>query len=260
MSIADKLTTVAENVSKVFYSGYNCGERDGLNQGHNNGFKDGLIQGENAGISKGKREQNKYFWDIFQEKGNRNNYTNAFQYWVDEIFTPQHNIVCSSAYTPSVLRMSRLTDVKTMLNNCGVSIIFGGASMSNFAYGANTITHLPTLGNEKITGMSGAFSECTSLCSIDELILSNVDKCNCSTAFDKCSSLTDIKFSENCSPTNLNLQWSPLTHESLMSLINSLADKTGVSGTWSITLGASNIDKLTTDELLIMTNKGWNYL
>ena len=48
-----------------------------------------------------------------------------------------------------------------------------------------------------------------------------------------------------------------LTHDSLMSIINALADKTGVSGTWKVTLGSTNLAKLTADEIAIAEGKGW---
>ena len=48
-----------------------------------------------------------------------------------------------------------------------------------------------------------------------------------------------------------------LTHDSLMSIINALADKTGASGTWKVTLGSTNLAKLTADEIAIAEGKGW---
>lgn len=50
-----------------------------------------------------------------------------------------------------------------------------------------------------------------------------------------------------------------LTHESLMNIINNLYDiKTKGCNAQSLVLGSTNIAKLTSDEVAIATNKGWN--
>ena len=52
MSVAEKLTTVAENVSRVFNAGHLLGKNDGIAEGYDNGYVDGsepfdkLISGE----------------------------------------------------------------------------------------------------------------------------------------------------------------------------------------------------------------------
>ena len=56
--------------------------------------------------------------------------------------------------------------------------------------------------------------------------------------------------------TNLDLySCSQLTHDSLMNVINEAADVTASPKT--LTLGATNLNKLTDDEKAIATNKGW---
>ena len=81
MSIAEKLTTVAENVSKVYEAG--------------------------------KKAEYDEFWDSFQENGNRTAYTNAFSYggWTDEIYNPKYTIKptsCNNLFAAA----SYLTDTK----------------------------------------------------------------------------------------------------------------------------------------------------
>ena len=50
-----------------------------------------------------------------------------------------------------------------------------------------------------------------------------------------------------------------LDHESLLSVVNCLKDYSAdTSGTvWKVTLGATNLAKLTADEKAIATGKGW---
>jgi len=48
-----------------------------------------------------------------------------------------------------------------------------------------------------------------------------------------------------------------LTRESILSVLNALGNKNGLSGTWKLTLGATNLAKLTESDKAIATGKGW---
>lgn len=68
------------------------------------------------------------------------------------------------------------------------------------------------------------------------------------------SNLINFKAPKNISE-NIDFSYSrQLTHDSLMSIINNLAE---VSSTKTLTLGSTNLAKLTDDEKAIATNKGW---
>ena len=64
--------------------------------------------------------------------------------------------------------------------------------------------------------------------------------------------------SANNSSYNFECQQCPLTYESLINVINGLYD-IGSKGipTQRVVLGTENMAKLTTDEIAILTNKGW---
>ena len=73
-----------------------------------------------------------------------------------------------------------------------------------------------------------------------------------------CSALVDLNIVGTINAIGLNVSYSTLlSHDSLMSIINALADKTGVSGTFKVTLGSTNLAKLTADEIAIAEGKGW---
>ena len=58
------------------------------------------------------------------------------------------------------------------------------------------------------------------------------------------------------------MRWSTkLSHDSLMSIINALKDYSAdTSGTtYTLTIGGTNIEKLTQDELDSIEEKGWEY-
>lgn len=102
MSIAEKLTTIAENEQKVY----------------------------NAGA---KSEYDK-FWDACQQNGNRVAYTNGFsgQSWTDETYNPKYEIVANSAAGVNALFLySLITDVKVpvVLKNTTTQNTFASASI-----------------------------------------------------------------------------------------------------------------------------------
>jgi hypothetical protein len=83
MSIADKLTAIAENEPRVWQSGYN------------------------QGFASGRYEERQKFWDIFQNNGNGISYCYAFANgrFTDENYKPIHNIVCRDTATSDAQQM-----------------------------------------------------------------------------------------------------------------------------------------------------------
>ena len=73
-------------------------------------------------------------------------------------------------------------------------------------------------------------------------------------AFGDCTSLTDLGGFIGIK-ANLDLSSCPLTHDSIMNVINKAADVTASPAT--LTLGSTNLAKLTDEEKAIATNKGW---
>ena len=55
-------------------------------------------------------------------------------------------------------------------------------------------------------------------------------------------------------PVSFGANGTALTHDSLMSIINNLAT---VTTTQTLTLGSTNLAKLSSEEKAIATNKGW---
>ena len=228
MSIAEKLTTVAQNTASVY----------------------------EAGEAAGRQAESDRFWDMFQDFGKRTAYTHAFSYaWDDDSFKPKYDILAK--YAASMFRQSKITDLKGILEDRGVNMIITCEQIDFFAATSN-ITRCPEIGTA-LTGISTAFSSCKSLVSIDKLNMWAYGTCNCKSAFMYCEALEEVRFSENISPINLNFQWSPLSYDSLVSLINGLADKTLENGTWMITLGSNNIAKLTDEDIVKLQSKGWEY-
>ena len=113
---------------------------------------------------------------------------------------------------------------------------------------------LSSFDTSKVTNMSMMFKYCESLASLN---LSNWDTSNVtnmSYMFYGCTELVNFIAPNNISTAVDFSSCTKLTHDSLMSIINNLAT---VTTTTKLTLGSTNLAKLTTSEKAIATNKGW---
>lgn len=110
--------------------------------------------------------------------------------------------------------------------------------------------------SNKPTQFKQTFQSCNRLKDVSLIDLTNC--VNASNAFAGCVSLENLKGFPGLA-RNLDLSSSPkLTHESLMNVMNNLADVKSVSyGPVTLTLGETNLAKLTDDEKKIATDKGW---
>ena len=142
---------------------------------------------------------------------------------------------CSSLTSIPQLDTSKVTNMSSMFQNC------------------NSLTSVPLFDTSNVTDMPFMFSGCSSLASVPLFDTSKVT--NMFFMFQNCNSLTTLGGFLNLK-TNLGISNSPnLTHDSLMNVINKAADVTSSSKT--LTLGTTNLSKLTSTEKAIATNKGW---
>ena len=194
---------------------------------------------------------------------------------------------CTSLTDIPLLDTSRVTKMSNMFNSCTslTSIPILNTSnvirMGNMFYNCSSLTSIPLLDTRSVTIMYSMFYYCSSLTSIPQLDTRSVT--DMGLMFYRCTSLTSVplldatsltdagnmfgydyfplnKFTDFGGLTNLkvNLDLTPcpkLTHDSLMNVINEAADVT--SSPKTLTLGSTNLAKLTDDEKAIATNKGW---
>ena len=131
-----------------------------------------------------------------------------------------------------------------------------GTDFSRMFYYCISLTSIPQLDTSKGTNFNSMFYYCSKLTSIPQLDTSKGT--DFTRTFYYCSALVDLNIVGTINAIGLNVSYSKLlSHDSLMSIINALADKTGVSDTWKVTLGATNLAKLTAEEIAIAEGKGW---
>lgn len=194
--------------------------------GYDKGVSEGSAEDYEKGVEDGKKAEYDTFWDELQGYGNRSSYAYAFwqNWWNDKNYNPKYPLVSSTA--GNCFYLSNITDTKVDINFTDSVQVFRNSAIKT----------------------------------IRKIILS--PKTSLTQWFDGCKNLENVTFEGTFEKNGANFQYSPkLTHDSLMSFINALADKTAdTSGTtWSVTLGNTNIAKLTEEELALIENKGWNY-
>ena len=94
----------------------------------------------------------------------------------------------------------------------------------------------------------------------------DIVRCNADTTFEspfrQVATLEEVTFSGVIGQNGLNLQWATnLKRESLLSILNCLQDKSSdTSATWKVTIGSTNLAKLTTEEIENAQKKGWQII
>ena len=233
--------------------------------GQEQGRVAGYTQGLEAGKESGAQSESDRFWDVFQQNGTRTYYGYAFAYgWNKTTFAPKYDIKPTVAMY--MFNNSQIEgDLRKLLSDQGVILDFSQCrGRVKYAFAVSKITALPTI---DLTGLPESADEIEAifgwtyhLHTIDALILKDDGSTPINDFFNTATALENIVIKGTIGKKGFNVSWSTkLTRDSLMSIINALQDKgTDTSGTiWAITLGTTNLAKLTDAEKAIATQKGW---
>ena len=171
---------------------------------------------------------------------------------------------CTSLISIPLLDTSNVINMGSMFNSCRslTSIPQLDTSkvryMDNMFYNCKSLTSIPQLNTSRVELMGAMFAGCITLASVPRLDATSLTGANDMFGYswapplDKFTTfggLTNLKI-------NLNLSTCPnLTKESLLNVFNEAADVTASPKT--LTLGSTNLAKLTDEEKAIATNKGW---
>lgn len=152
MSIAEKLTTIAENEQKVY----------------------------DAGV---QAEYNR-FWNGYQENGNRRNYAYGFSRrgWNDETYKPKYKVI-ATGNAEQMYRESRITSLS------GVDT--SGASSVYVAFYNTQLETIDKLDFSKATNTQNVFAHSVKLHTIGELVSSETTVWH-TTTFDNAAILTNL--------------------------------------------------------------------
>lgn len=222
MSMADKLATIAANEQRVYDAGQ------------------------------------KVFWDYYQSNGSRQNYENAFsgRGWTVNTFKPKYNLTVTRAYM-LFFNSAIDGDLPSLLQGLGVTLNFNSVPSFQYAFQSCKFTHIGVIHAENATTFFCAFADSTQIETIDKIILGTSGKAAFGNGFRGCAALRNITF-EGVIGQDISFADSPLlTHDSIINIISCLQDLTGTGNTRTLTLGATNLAKLTDAEKAVATEKGW---
>lgn len=241
----------------VFNEGYSLGWGEGWQQGAMHGREEGIEEGKETG----KQEEYDRFWDTYQQNGNRLDYSYAFAGfgWTDKTFKPKYDI--KPTHASHLFSNCQVTNFVGKLDASRVSL--DTSNLISFLYLAqhSKIESLPDLDMRKARNLDYFLYGNENLHTIDKIILKNDGSQTFTTyTFFGNTALTEIRFEGVIGQPGLNFSASPLSFDSLVSIIEALQDKTGdTSKDWLITIGDTNIATLGSDCERI-TAKGWRYV
>ena len=212
MSIAEKLTTIAENQQKVY----------------DKGLADGKAQGGNGDIS----------WDVVQDNGNRTMYMYGFAYWSMRECNPKYKIVPTGTYFQNAfqgcLNLEEVDWTKFDLSQCGS---FYNTFYNCFALKSIDIDLRPTA--TTATVFNNTFRSCMALKKIQKIVPKVTH--TWTDCFYKCYELEDVTFGEYLIGNDISFaDCSKLSKDSILSILNALSLETNSNKTLTLNKTAVN--------------------
>lgn len=167
-------------------------------------------------------------------------------------------LYCENLENVPLLNTVNATSMEIMFQNCTKLItvpLFNTSNvtiMSDMFFNCYLLQTVPQFDTSKVTDMSQMFINCRKLTVIPKFDILNVTRT--SNMFNGCSSLETIHMINI--NANLNISSSTkFTREALLEIIGNLKAQT--SGTKTLTMGSTNLAKLTDEDKKIATDKGW---
>ena len=235
MSIAEKLTTIAENEQKV----YDAGKKTQYDEFWASYMKT-LLNGGSA--------QN-----LFSGSG-----------WNKDNFYPKYSMEPLSTATAMFSYFSwdsdaPYLDLAQRLKDCGVTLDTSQATVVAQMFASAYVTRIPKISVVGTTSLDRVFRG-TKAVTLDELELKEDGTNTFNNIFQNCTALENIVITGTIGQNGFSVSdCTKLTKDSLLSIISALKDySANASGTThTVTLGATNLAKLTEAEKAIATQKGW---
>lgn len=138
-------------------------------------------------------------------------------------------------------------DIADLISYGDTSEVTGMGNMFN---GCPNLTTIPLLDTSKVTLMNGMFRFCVKLASIPALDASKVT--TFANAFIDCFDLTEIKMTGMSRDFDISYS-TRFTREALVEIITNCATVTSAT----LTMGSTNLAKLTQADIDLATSKGW---
>ena len=228
MSIADKLTQIAENEQAVFEAG--------------------------------KKSEYDTFWDAYQDNGNRTEYTYVFAGvgWTQDLFKPKYDII--PTIQQGMFSYSKIVDIRPQ--TIGVDVDFSKCTSFYYLCSNSTIKYIGVVdcSSAQSASLSYIFSSAKELVSVEKVIMPEMDSAGfADKSFENAKKLEHIRI-EGVIRRSTNLSWSVvLKKESITSIVQALSD-TAEGQTITFSQAAKN-NAFTDSEWaeLIGTKPNWTF-
>ena len=249
MSIATDLQTIASNVPLVYNAGYEAGAAQGGN----------TEEAYSQGFEAGKQAEHDAFWDSYQNNGDPADYTLAFYggRWSPTVFKPKHPFNCKAAVNMFQKFYWRSSTQQQLVDFSNVVFDVTALTSANDMFNDACATNITLKFSDKIIGLNRAFSKPGggSVKGMHLTLLVPNPNCGWTSAFDYHNVERLILLEGTQIGRPIDLHWAiALPHDDLLGLINCLVT-TDTART--LTLGSTNLAKLTDAEKAIATEKGW---
>lgn len=201
-------------------------------------------------------ETGEAFWDNIQAGGERTNYESAFACWTMEYIRPRHRVAPTEGRTYQMFMgndaLKKVEGAYFDLSQCATSQT---ANAHYYTFdGCRALEEVEDIGIQA-GHYNGTWRRCNALRTI--AVVRFQEDTRITNAFHYCDALENLSVEGTIGQDGLNVSWSPLTHASLMSILNALKDYSGTGTTHTVTLGTENLAKLTDGEKQLVTEKGW---
>ena len=195
----------------------------------------------------------KEVWKGITNNGTRVQYSNGFYYWNLDYFYPCYDMQpVNAGYMFASTTNAIPIDLVERLEQCGVTLDFSQCTVMPRTFYSSDVSRIGTIDVRKSTALERTFAS-PYVRIIDKIIVKAEN--TFSYTFESSRELVEVRF-EGEIGNNIDFSvCTKLSHDSLMSIINHLESKT--SGTFTLTIGATNLAKLTDTEKAVATQKGW---
>lgn len=224
MSIAEKLTTVAENVSKVYEAG--------------------------------KKSEYDKFWDVLQDYGNRRYYSNAFtsivstaNFWNEENFNPKYDIILSESANASdnMFLYTPIKDLEAILLKNGVKFDTSQTTRLNGCFDRSRVEKVPSLDASNCTTIIRVFYDANKL--IKAGFLNITEGCTFNNVFVSCVNLANLEITGTIGQNGFNVKdCTKLTVASLLSILTALSKDSSIASGKSVTFADNHLSVIQADE------------
>ena len=252
MSIAEKLSTIAENEQTIF-NGINT-EADLIAEIQS--MIDNLpTAGDDDGsYDEGYEEGRKVFWSTYQDNGNRSNYLYAFSNWPEAAFKPMYNIYPTNAQS-MLANVSWTCTLPEIEVECGMKFDFSRCTNFNGMLAWNNIKNVGFIDTTACAELNLAFAN--SSFETMSLKLKNDGSQKMTNTFSGCSKIINLTITEGLIGTSVSFNVAKdLSLDSVQSIIDHLKDLTDQT-TQTLTLHADVGAKLTEEQKAQVEAKNW---